>query len=96
MQALGDIVMQLMEKRKKRNEVIGASDLDRWSPTVVDFLSETMSASAKDLTQVSFNYIAQSTVLTSTASVPREWMAEGGPPLSDIIRPNFLTQVLQD
>ena len=96
MQALGDIVMQLMEKRKKRNEVIGASDLDRWSPTVVDFLSETMSASAKDLTQVSFNYIAQSTVLTSTASVPREWMAEGGPPLSDIIRPNFLTQVLQN
>ena len=54
--------MQLMEKRKKRNEVIGASDLDRWSSTVVDFLSETMSASAKDLTQVSFNYIAQSTV----------------------------------
>lgn len=53
-QALGDIVMQLMEKRKKRNEVIGASDLDRWSPTVVDFLSETMSASAKDLTQHPF------------------------------------------
>lgn len=88
--------MQLMEKRKKRNEVIGAGDLNRWSPTVADFLSETMSASAKDLTQVSFNYIAQSTSLTSTASVPQEWMAEGGPPLSDIIRPNFLTQVLQD
>ena len=88
--------MQLMEKRKKRNEVIGAGDLNRWSPTVADFLSETMSASAKDLTQVSFNYVAQSTVLTSTASVPHEWMAEGGPPLSDIIRPNFLTQVLQN
>lgn len=58
MQALGDIVMQLMEKRKKRNEVIGPSDLNRWSPTVADFLSETMSASAKDLTQVSFNHIA--------------------------------------
>jgi len=45
-QALGDIMMQLMEKRDRRNGTIGADDLHRWSPTVAGFLSETMSAPA--------------------------------------------------
>lgn len=54
-QALGDIMMQLIEKRNRRNGTIGADDLYRWSPTVAGFLSETMSASAKELAQVSLN-----------------------------------------
>ena len=48
-------MMQLMEKRKRRNGTIGAGDLHRWSPTVAGFLSDTMSASAKELAQVSLN-----------------------------------------
>ena len=45
-------MMQLMEKRKRRNRTIGADDLHRWSPTVAGFLSETVSSPAKELALV--------------------------------------------
>ena len=48
-------MMQLMEKRNRRNGTVGADDLHRWSPTVAGFLSETTSASAKELARVSLN-----------------------------------------
>ena len=54
-QALGDIMMQLMEKRNRRNGIVGADELQRWSPTVANFLSDTMSAPAKELAQVSLS-----------------------------------------
>lgn len=76
-------MMQLMEKRRKRNGTIDAGDFHRWSPMVADFLSETMSASAKELTQVSSIYIAKSKALINTARISQEWMAESGPPFSD-------------
>ena len=43
-------MIQLIKKRKKRNKVIGLSDLNRWSSTIIDFLLKTISVSAKDLT----------------------------------------------
>ena len=68
MQTLGDIVMQLMERRKKRNEVISAGDLNRRSPMVADLLSKTMSASGKDLTQVRLNYTARITCISDVTA----------------------------
>lgn len=50
-------MMQLMEKCNRRNGSIGAGDLHRWSPTVAGFLSETMSASAKELARVSLGLL---------------------------------------
>lgn len=46
-------MMQLMEKRKRRNGTIGADDLHRWSRTAAGFLFDTLSASAKELAQMS-------------------------------------------
>jgi hypothetical protein len=88
--------MQLTEKRKRHDNYVSANELHRWSPTVADFLSETISASAKGLAQVSGSHVGLRTSLTSTASVPPEWMAQGGPPLTDIIRSNFVTPGVQD
>lgn len=48
-------MIQLMEKRNRRNGIIGPDDLHRWSPTVAGFLSETMSTCAKELAQVSLS-----------------------------------------
>lgn len=88
--------MQLTEKRQRHDDSVGANELHRWDPTVADFLSETLSASAAELAQVSLSHIDVRTSLTSTASVPPEWMAQGGPPLTDIIRSNFSTPGVQD
>jgi hypothetical protein len=52
-QILEDIMMQLMKKRSRGKESISAIDLSRWSSTIASFLSETTSASAEKLTQVS-------------------------------------------
>ncbi len=85
-----------MEKRQRRGDSVGANELHRWGPTAADFLSETLSASAAELAQVSLSHIGVRTSLTYTASVPPEWMAQGGPPLTDIIRSNFVTPGVQD
>ena len=84
-------MMQLMEKRKRHNDSVSAIELHRWAPTVAGFLSETISTSAKELAQVSGSHVGVHTSLTSTASVPPEWMAQGEPSLSDITRSNFVT-----
>lgn len=38
-----------MEKRSRRNETVSVDDLNRWHPAVAGFLSDTLSASAKEL-----------------------------------------------
>ena len=48
-------MMQLTEKRNRRNGTVGADELHRWSPTVANFLSDTTSAPAKELAQVSLS-----------------------------------------
>lgn len=48
-------MMQLIEKRNRRNGTVGADDLRRWSPTVARFLSDTTSTPAKELAQVSLS-----------------------------------------
>ena len=53
--ALGDIMMQLMEKRKRRDEPVDANDLRCRSAMVADFVSRTMFASAQQLAAVSLN-----------------------------------------
>lgn len=60
-------MMQLVEKRSRRNRTVSVDELHRWSPDVASFLSDTTSASAKELAQVSLIYIALSTLLTFTA-----------------------------
>ena len=50
-------MMQLMEKRNRRNGTVGVDELHCWSQTVVSFLSDTTSASAKELAQVSLNLL---------------------------------------
>jgi tRNA A-37 threonylcarbamoyl transferase component Bud32 len=54
-QAVEDIMMQLLEKRRKSDKAIGANDLRRWSSTAKGFLSKIKSASAEKLLQVSLN-----------------------------------------
>lgn len=88
-------MMQLTEKRRRHDDSVGADELHRWGPTVADFLSETLSASAAELAQLSLSHIGVRTSLISTASVPPKWMAQGGPLLTDIIRSNFSTPGVQ-
>ena len=52
-QAVGDIMMQLVEKRRKDKGPIEANDLHRWSSTAQGFWSKIPSASAEKLLQVS-------------------------------------------
>lgn len=95
-QALGNVMMQVMEKRQRHDDCVGATELHRWAPTVADFLSETLSTSAEELAQVCLSHVGVRTSLTFTASLPSEWMAQGGPPLADIIRSNFITPGVRD
>lgn len=95
MRALGNIMMQLIEKRSRGNGLVSASDLPRWSPTVINFLSNTTSASAQELALVSWKSLLMMTSLTSKACVPQGWVAERRPPLVNITHSTFLTQVLQ-
>ena len=60
-------MIQLVEKRSRRNGTVGADELHRWSRTVAGFLSDTTSALAKELAQVSLICVALSTFLTFTA-----------------------------
>ena len=58
--ALSRIMMELMQKYIKEDEVVGIEDLDRWlsDSAAVDFLSTTISASSvKQLITVSRNSI---------------------------------------
>ena len=67
MQALEDVMMQLLERRK-RGEV---NDLRRWSSTADEFLSKISSASAEELLQVSESGPLQMTItLTFQACFP--------------------------
>lgn len=51
--AVGYIMMQLLEKRRKDKGPIEANDLDRWSSTAQRFWLKIPSASAEKLLQVS-------------------------------------------
>ena len=51
-QAVEDIMMQLLEKRRKGKDPIKANDLHRWSPTAKEFWSKISSASAEKLLEV--------------------------------------------
>jgi hypothetical protein len=51
-QALGDMMMQLLEKRRKNGALIDVASLRCGSPTVAEFLLITTSASIKELAQV--------------------------------------------
>jgi len=63
-QALEDVMMQLLEKRKRGE----ANDLRRWSSTAEEFLSKTTSASAEELLQVSkFGSLQMTITLTFEA-----------------------------
>jgi len=83
-----------MEKRSRRNETISADDLNRWHPAVTGFLLDTLSVSAKELTQVSPICIALYTYLTFAARISAKWIAKGGSPLINILCPNYLTPAL--
>lgn len=89
-------MMQLMEKRKRHDNSVGANVLHRWGPTVANFLSETLCASAKELMQVSWSHFGVRTLLISIASVPPEWMAQGRPSLTDIICSNSVAPRIQN
>ncbi len=52
-QAVEDIMIQLLEKRRKSDKAIGANESRRWSSTAKGFLSKIESASAEKLLQVS-------------------------------------------
>ena len=51
-QAVEDIMMQLLGKRRKGKDPIEANDLHRCSPTAKGFWSKISSASAEKLLQV--------------------------------------------
>jgi len=57
-EAVADIMMQLMEKRSKNEDSIDASTLPRWSSTAKDFFLKINSQSAAQLSQVSSNPLA--------------------------------------
>ena len=72
MQALEDIMMQLIEKHSRGKGLVSASNLPHWSSTIANFLLNTMSASAKELALVSWKSLLMSTSLTSKACVSQE------------------------
>ena len=52
-QAVEEIMMQLLESRRKGKNPVKANDLRRWSSTAQGFWSKITSASADELLQVS-------------------------------------------
>ena len=52
-QAVKDLMMQLLEKRRKSDKIIDANDLRHWFSTTKGFLSKIKSASAEKLLQIS-------------------------------------------